>query len=114
MVMVSLANGIEAINGQEGGNIWRYDVCGHHIQAAPRHIKRFKPLIQRKAFTEAKNAWKKHRWTLTEINSWHAWSMMHPSKNKKGETVYYTLYGAFLSVNIKRILAGKEIIFLPP
>ena len=114
MAMVQLANGVEDINGQVGGNVWRYDVCGFHIQKAPGGSIGFRVSPQQKAFGRCTSAWSNHSWLQLEIDRWWRWCDANPTKNKKGETRYYHPFLAFLSVNIKRILVGKEIIYQAP
>ena len=104
MAMVSLANGIEDINGQVGGNIWRYDVCGFHIQRAPGPSVGYRESPQQKAFGQCKTAWSNHEWTQAEYDLWWTWCEANPKPNKKGEIRYFHPFIAFLSVNIKRLL----------
>lgn len=113
MAMIKMGPGIENISGKVGGVIFRSDVCGPHIQAFPRIIKPRKESKSQKAFTRAKNAWSERKWTQYELDLWWVWCYNHPKTNKKGETTYLHPFLAFLSVNTKRILDGKEIIYEP-
>ncbi len=113
MAMVKLSGDIIDINGTVGGSVWRVDVCGQHVQAFPRIIDDKQPTSQQRAFTMAKNAWMTHIWQQSEIDKWWIWCYDHPKKSKKGETMYLHPFLAFLSVNIKRILKGKDIEYVP-
>jgi hypothetical protein len=114
MVMVKFSDPAVDIEGKVSGVYYRHDQCINHIQAMPRVVDRFEKSPQNKAFTRAKNAWSSHQWTQSEIDKWWIWCYDHPKKNKKGETVYLHPFLAFLSVNTKRILTGKEIVITPP
>lgn len=112
--MVKLDHTITEIEGKVGGNVWRKDVCGQHVQAFPRMVGKFKPSPSQKAFTRSKNAWMSHVWTQPELDLWWTWCYQHPKMNKKGETTYLHPFLEFLSVNTKRILNDKEIVYEPP
>jgi len=113
MAMVKTDGIVTEIEGKFGGTVFRKDQCGQHIQAAPRYIGRIVETPQQKAFSKAKTAWMNHDWTESELNRWWIWCYQHPKTNKKGETVYFHPFLAFLSVNIKRILEDKDIVILP-
>lgn len=114
MAMIKLGPDIENLSGKVGGNIYRSDVCGPHIQGYPRIVHPRKESESQIAFRRAQSAWLSHKWTQSELDAWWIWCYNHPRTNKKGETIYLHPFLAFLSVNSKRILAGEEIIYTPP
>ena len=113
--MVKLAQGVVLLNGTFGKDIARYDRCHHHIQAKPRKPFRNTDELepQQIAFIRCKNAWCEHTWKQLELDLWWFYCYAHPQKNKKGEVYYWHPALAFFSVNIKRVKAGKPIIYVP-
>lgn len=114
MVMVKVNGPIVEIEGKMGGNVYRVDQCGQHIQSYPRIIDRHKVSPQQKGFRKSVVAWSRHKWTQSEINRWWVWCKGNPTKNKKGETTYFHPFTGFLHVNIKRTIDGQDITFNPP
>ena len=116
MAMVVLQNPLTEIDGELGGNIFRWDQCRQHAQAPQRRINRDDDgrMDQNRAFRRCLTAWLSHPWTRDELDLWYLYCRDHPIQNKKGETTYMHPMLAFLSVNIKRILNGDPIIFTPP
>lgn len=113
MTMVKYGAGITEIEGRFGGQYFRRDQCINHIQRMPRHVNQRRESPQQKAFGRAKIAWSEHDWTREELDLWWVWCYNHPKKNKKNETVYFHPFIAFLHINIKRILAGQDIVITP-
>lgn len=114
MVMVQFDDKTINIEGRVGGEYWRHDQCLNHLQAMPRVISGRGERPQQKAFGRCTTYWSNHEWTGEQIDLWWKWCYAHPMKNKKGETVYYHPFIAFIHINIKRILAGKIITCIPP
>jgi len=115
MAMVKLGAGLTDINGGQGGVVWRWDHCRQHVQAKPR--KRWhdpaKPYPQQKAFSRCIRYLQTEPLSKEERDRWWKYCYDHPKKNKKGETYYFHPVLAFLSVNIRRILRGQDIIPIP-
>ena len=90
MAMAKLDGTITNIDGKVGGNIFRNDVCGQHIQATPRHIDKKSPaqLRQRRAFLRALRFCNERRMTWEEFNSWWLYTIFHPVTNKKAKDAF--------------------------
>lgn len=116
MVMVKLAGAIADIQGKVGGDVWRLDQCGVHIQKQPRVIfgpPSPKQLAQRRAWRKCANFWMTYI-TSAAQDLWWIWSYAHPFVNKKGEETFMPPYQSFMSVNVKRVIAGMPITLIPP
>jgi len=115
MVMVVHSPDVEEIDGKLGGTNFRSDVCGKHIQRNPR-----------KVISRSKKA-EKHRakWgtvchfcahdenVLEHVDCWVEYSINHPQKNKKGDTVFLWGYQTCIKFNMKRMKDGKTLAYCP-
>lgn len=117
MVMIRYGAGIEEINGKVGGERYRHDWCGNHIeqQVWERKPPTERQKITQNAFSVASFYWDKiglleNRYYL---DLWRAYATEHPVQNKKGETIFLNAYNMFMSVNINRILSGGEATLSP-
>jgi len=117
MVMVRFGTPFAEINGKVGNIRYRRDQCQFHIEELPHKFR--EPTlwqgVDRAAFLRAVRKWKQFlqpEYSL-EYTQWEIWSNHHPQKNKKGETYYLSVYGAFMSVNIDRFLSGLPLSFSP-
>lgn len=115
MVMIRMLSNASDINGKFGGVRYRRDNCGLHMEKIPdkRPPEWWKPMPQNKAFGKCTTAYSNHKWLPIELDLWWMWCAAHPRKNKKGDTYYLHPFLAFMTVNIKRLRDGKEIIFVP-
>jgi len=116
MSLIKLGDGIVEINGREGGDIYRRDRCGQHVQAQPREIKRPSAAKQRKR----RRAWKKclnwirRNMTTRGMALWQQYANQHPHKNKKGEWIALTWWQMFIKINVIRLVNDLEILPEPP
>lgn len=116
MAMVVLASPFVAIEGRIGSEIWRYDVCGQHVQSAPRfihHEATVKQIIRRKAFRLLRTYIKIHA-TPYFAGVWQDYANKHPRRGRKGKTYFLAWWAMFISFNINRVIAGKKIKEFPP
>jgi hypothetical protein len=116
MAMVKLGSGIVEIEGKSGGNIWRKDQCGQHVQSYPREIERPSTLAQRKrrrAYLRLMNYIRRYS-TLEFVQRWQSYSHHHPRNNRKGESHTLTWWQMFISTNVNRVVNGEDILDYPP
>lgn len=113
--MVKLGPGITEINGKTGGNVYRVDQCGQHIQKKPKTVKKKSPLqySQQMAWIKASNFWLNH-WTIQIYNAWWVYSSLHPIVNKKGEVRYRQPFNAFMHINVIRARNVVLMLLWPP
>lgn len=116
MTMVKTDSTITDIQGKVGGDIWRTDQCRHHLQAYPRLIDANLTKPQRKRRRAFKKLLNYIRKNATEYfaQAWQIYANQHPKKTCKGKTYTLTWHQQFISYNINRVIAGEEIIPLPP
>ena len=116
MTMMKLSGDITEIEGKVGGDVYRKDVCGQHIQAYPRLVKHESPsqIRQRKAFRSALYFCGGGNLTGEDVEKWWIYSKNHPKKNSKGETVYLTPFLACVRINTMRFRNDLEPITEPP
>jgi hypothetical protein len=118
MVMLRLDHTfVSDINGRFGGGHFKYDKCGAHFQQNPRRGQKISlwQKIDRDAYDKSMNLWR-HMDSddaRLQIRNWARWAKAHPIKNKKGELKIMSAYNAFMSVNMDRILSGKEPLMSP-
>lgn len=116
MAMVKLSGMITEIEGKVGGNVWRSDVCGSHIQALPTP-RRKEPSPQQK---DRQKAFRflititKRCFTVEIAAYWQDHANRHPRTNKKGETYTLTWFQMFICHNINKVVAGEDPDLLPP
>ncbi len=116
MAMAKLGGGITEINGRMGGNIYRRDQCGQHIQGYPRIIDRHpspSQLKRRNAWRTCYGYWKKHA-TWEFVARWQQYANNHTITNRKGETYALTHYQMFMKINVTRVYNDVEITEYPP
>ncbi len=116
MAMVKLSAGITEIEGKSGGDVWRKDQCGQHVQAAPRHVDKYASYRQKKrrrAYLKCMNYIREHA-TVEFAARWQIYANQHPRKNKKGESYTLAWWQQFMSINIKRVYNDLEILQYPP
>lgn len=114
MAMIK-TDGIE-IQGKVGGDVFRSDQCGPHIQASPRDIEHEptqKQRLRRLAFRACIDYIRTHA-TLIWVSEWQIYANEHPKKTCKGKIYALAWWQQFVSYNINRIIAGEPIIDLPP
>lgn len=107
---------LEQKSGKEGGNIYRSDNCGEHVQAYPRLIKKppsQKQLIRRDCFLVALHRFSRIL-TYDQITAWWDYSRRHPVKNKKGETIILAASAHYTKYNINRCVEHKPWVDDPP
>jgi len=116
MAMVKTTSPIIQIQGKVGGEVWRYDQCGQHVQASPRIIEHQPTKKQQLVRNCFRKVWIFFLSELTsnEQDQWRIWANNHPIKNHKGETVYYTPPNAFAHINLPRCHHGLEFVRTPP
>lgn len=115
MAMIKTVDEGSEINGRVGGDIYRFDQCGQHIQKEPRLLK---------SRTEKQKAWMrawrivmsywKDVWELGYHSKWWAYAHAHPVTNRKGETYTLSAVNWFLKINIYRIINELGIQWDPP
>jgi len=116
MAMVVVSNRIIDINGKVGGNIYRSDKCGIHVQTTPRTIRR-DPTNNQKI---RRNAWRAlvtnyiKKLTQDQVYAWQDYANRHPRKNRKGETYTLTWWQQFIATNINVYISGGPIDLWPP
>lgn len=114
--MVKLSSSIVDIQGRGPGGIWRSDNCGQHLQGEPRMVRHEPTAPQRSVrwafFICVLHFFKKL--TSEQQNRWWVYSYNHPITTSKGETRYMQPHNAFVSYNLKRVLAGKPPLDVPP
>lgn len=116
MAMIKLGDGITDINGRVKGDVFRYDQCGHHWQALPRHVRKEPTPDQRKrrqAWRECHDFIREH-FTFNHVAAWSAYGHDHPSQNKKGELIELSWACYFFRINIVRLVNDLEILEYPP
>lgn len=116
MSLVKLGDGVVDINGKIGGDIFRNDLCGKHVQATPRRITqepRPNQKKQRRAFRRCINY---VRQNMTAIRSalWQQHANLHPITNKKGEKQILSWWQMFLKYNLVRLRNDLDILEDPP
>jgi len=115
MAMLKLGHGLRAINGKRGGNVYRNDQRGPHIQKFPRLVHR-QPTAgqknQRGYFAQCVTAWKPL--TTTEYFwLWHIYAQQHPITNRLGEYKTLTARHMFFKFNLPRLADSLPIITNP-
>ncbi len=116
MAMVKLDSMIEEINGRSGGDVWRRDQCGQHVQKQPRKQSNQPTPTQKKR----RRAWQSlmtivRRCFSPEVAAyWQDYANQHTRKNKKGETITLTWWNMFISFNINKVVAGEDPDLIPP
>lgn len=116
MVMVKLAGDIVEIEGKVGGDVWRSDVCGSHIQKEPRRIGRHPSVYQekrRRAFRFLVNI-SRRCLTIELVAYWQDYANKHPRINSKGKVIKLTWFQKFISHNINKVVNEEDIDLLPP
>lgn len=114
--MVKLGAGIVEINGKSGGDIWRTDTCGQHVQSYPRLVNHEPSDSQRKrrrAFQACRRVWSKW-FSDVFVKMWNQYAERHPAKNKKGETFIMTGGQIFMKINITRYYNDTPLLQWPP
>jgi len=101
--------------GGQGGNVFRIDQCGEHVQSKPRRV--YSPSQNQ---MDSQRAFRKSLtfcasiMTLEKAAEWMTYSDRHPKKDKKGDIWYMNPIMACLSVNIPRVRLGLEPTETPP
>lgn len=116
MAMVVYNSKIYNRSGKSGGNIYRHDNCGHHIQGWPRLVDYPLPALvkaRRRCFSDLVHNYLKH-FSQEQAGAWQDYANYHPKTNKKGETIALTWWNAFIRFNINNCVKGKPIITWPP
>jgi len=116
MALVKLGAGIVEINGQVGGDIYRRDIRGQHVQSTPRLLRKESPKQKkrRRAFRKTLNFCSHNPVFIESYEAWWIWCADHPFKNKKGETRYYHPWLACVRINTIRTFNDLEPVSLPP
>lgn len=115
MAMVRTNNAVIDINGRVGGDIWRTDQCGLHVQKEPRMIMHWSP--KQKAWMRAWSiAWSYWKDCLLFGwgNEWHRYAQNHLVPNRKGEMIMLYRENWWLKINVYRIYNGLDILWHPP
>lgn len=115
-MMIKVGGGIVDIEGKSGGDVYRKDVCGQHIQSYPREYEhQFSPAQaqRRRSFAKLTEYMKSHA-TIEFAATWQDYANRHKKTNKKGEAVGLTWWQQFIGYNINGVVAGNPIIELPP
>lgn len=116
MAMVKVAQPITEINGKSGGNVWRKDQCGQHVQKTPRTVSNEPTRSQRKrqkAYTACMNYIRRNS-TPEFAARWQQYANNHPKTNKKGETYNLTWWQQFMAINVVRVFNDQPIQQYPP
>ena len=116
MAMVKLGDGVVEINGKSGGDVFRKDQCGQHIQSTPRYVSNEPSPSQKKrrrAFRKCLNYIRRYS-TVEFAYRWQNHANNHPRTNKKGETITLAWWQEFMSINIIRIVNDLDILQFPP
>jgi len=116
MAMVSYAT-LTEINGKKGGEIYRHDNCGQHIQKYPRLVKKWGSPSQTKiqnAFSQLWFHWWKKYTNEYQHQMWWIYSRLRPQKNKKGEPTYLTGFNMFVKINLPRLIKDLPPYLDPP
>jgi len=116
MSMVKLGDGIVEINGQAGGDVWRSDQCGQHVQAPPRHVARPPTTNQRKRQRAFRTCMSRIREGLTveQVAAWQQYANMHSTQNKKGEVRILAWHQMFCKINVIRLYNDLPLTEYPP
>lgn len=114
--MVKLDKTIAAIDGQTGGDVFRHDVCGQHIQKPPRHVKSLTPnqIRQNKAFLKALYYCGEVTTFNEHFAEWWEYAIKHPKTNIKGEKIILTPFTACLRINTIRFRNNLDGTPIPP
>lgn len=114
--MIKVGANIAEIEGRVGGDIYRKDVCGQHIQKTPRLVKKNSPAqtVQRRAFLKAMSFCHRKNLTFEEWDSWWLYTVMHPITNKKGKRIILEPCQKCMSINIYRALNDLPMIKKAP
>lgn len=116
MAMLKLGPGIADINGRFGGDVFRYDQCGAHWQATPRHLRRDpspSQRLRRRAWRMC-HTWCRENMTALRAALWQEYANKQTHVNKKGETITLTYLQKFFKINIVRLVNSLEIMPDPP
>ena len=113
--MVVYGSGVVEINGKMGGDIWRFDWCRQHVQAAPRLINHVSPKqrARRNAFRGCVN-YIRANFTQERAWNWQSYANRHPKIRSKGGQYTLTWWQQFIGVNINRVIEGDPILGDPP
>ena len=98
--------------GKQGGNVYRSDQCGQHIQATPRLVEKEptkKQRIRRNGFSYLLKRYI-HFLTPEQRGSWVIYSLHHPKKTKKGKIYSLPPQLMYLSYNINRYVSGLPVV----
>jgi len=116
MASIKLGNGIIAIAGKLGGNVYKRGSAGQQMQSAPARRRRTYSAAQikrQKAFQTC-ILWLRDRIDDDVVENWQLFASRHPTTNKLGETVYLTWYQMFIKMNIWRVFNGLDPKIDPP
>ena len=116
MASIKLGNGINAIAGKLGGNVYKRGSAGQQMQSAPAHGRRTYTATQikrQKAFQTCVT-WLRDRVNDEVIRNWKYFASRHPATNKLGDTVYLTWYQMFIKMNIWRVFNDLDPKIDPP
>lgn len=114
--MLKLGSGITEIEGKSGGEIYRKDQCGQHIQSTPRTVDSEGSPAQKKR----RRAWRKclnyirKNTTVEFAGRWQIYANQHPKVNKKGERITLTWWQMFMRINVVRVYNDLEPLQFPP
>lgn len=116
--MVKLDSVILAeIEGKQGGEHYRHDQCGFHLQQNPtkKRTPSSHETEQRRFFQQVTHAWSREGFggDKADRESWKVYGQQHPKKNKKGEAKTLSGQTAFHHINLQRLIEGKPIIWNP-
>lgn len=116
MAMVKLSGEIVEINGLFGGDVWRTDTCGQHVQKKPGLPGKDPSPRQRKVrrcFSKLHSLyWHKLAEPLRAV--WVLYGKTHRMKNKKGEDIGWDGWSWFSHFNMPRCLKGLPPLLIPP
>lgn len=115
MVMVVTNDEGFDINGRVGGDIYRSDQCGKHIQREPRMIMHWSDKQKKwmRSWSIAYSYWKdciNFGWG----GEWTVYAQNHPTPNRKGEMIYLFASNWWMKINVYRIFNGLDILWHPP
>lgn len=116
MALAKTDNSITEINGKIGGDTWRHDNSGQHVYGSPRYVNSNPSPTQQKrrnAFRQCVNFWY-DQVTATQKTMWLNYAALHPTTNRKGETIVLTAYQMFMHINIYRAYNDVALIATPP
>lgn len=115
MVQVKTNGIVEQLCGSVGGDYYRIDHVGLHIQAQPRKIKRCSPAQnKRRRNFRATMRHRRIAWYQGHGQAWDRYAATHTATNKIGGRIHLTATNWFLKINLYRIFNDLDPIYDPP